>query len=98
MADKIIALEELPGPYQAVFQRLMRMVPNRDKNDKNLQRLIIFRLRVDGEAATSEYLIRKIREVIQCAYTGSLYDYLKNDLKEKDCRMPPGGPDPPDVA
>jgi len=98
MADKIITLEDRPGPYQAVFQRLMRMVPNRDKHDKHLQRLILFRLRVDGEAATSEYLIRKIREVIQCAYTGSLYDYLKNDLKQRECRTPGSGPEPPDVA
>jgi hypothetical protein len=62
------------------------MVPDRDKNDKSLQRLLAFRLRIDGEAALNEYLIRKIRETIKCAYTGSLYDFLKNDLIAKECR------------
>ncbi|MBW2337566.1 MAG: hypothetical protein JRF47_12555 [Deltaproteobacteria bacterium] len=86
MSDKLIALEEQDGPFQNVFQRFMRMVPDRDKNDKSLQRLLAFRLRIDGEAALNEYLIHKIRETIKCAYTGSLYDFLKNDLIEKECR------------
>ena len=85
MSDKLIAIEEQDGPFQNVFQRIMRMVPDRDKNDKNLQRLLAFRLRIDGEAALNEYLIRKIRETIKCAYTGSLDDFLKNDLIEKEC-------------
>ena len=76
------------------------MVPDRDKVDKNLQRLLAFRLRVDGEAALSEYLIRKIRETIKCAYTGSLYDFLKDDLIEKECVPDKGEPDagPPGAA
>lgn len=86
MSDKLIALEEQEGPFRNVFQRFMRMVPDRDKNDKNLQRLLAFRLRIDGEAALNEYLIHKIRETIKCAYTGSLYDFLKNDLIAKECR------------
>ena len=86
MSDKLIALEEQDGPFRNVFQRFMRMVPDRDKNDKNLQRLLVFRLRIDGEAALNEYLIRKIRETIKCAYTGSLYDFLKNDPIAKECR------------
>jgi hypothetical protein len=85
MSDKIISLEEQDGPFKNVFQRIMRMVPDRDKNDKNLQRLLAFRLKIDGEAALSEFLIRKIRETIKCAYTGSLYDFLKNDIIEKEC-------------
>ena len=86
MADKLITIEEQDGPFQNVFQRIMRMVPDRDKKDKNLQRLLAFRLKIDGEAALSEFLIRKIRETIRCAYTGSLYDFLKDDLIEKECR------------
>ena len=85
MSDKIITLEEQSGPFQAVFRRIMRMVPDRDKNDKNLQRLLAFRLKIDGEAVLSEFLIRKIRETIKCAYTGSLYEFLKDDLIEKEC-------------
>ena len=86
MSDKLISLEEQGGPFQAVFQRVMRMVPDRDKNDKNLQRLLAFRLKLDGEAVLNEFLIRKIRETIKCAYTGSLYEFLKDDLIEKECR------------
>ena len=94
MSDKLITIEAQDGPFQAVFQRIMRMVPDRDKDDKNLQRLLAFRLRIDGEAALSEYLIRKIRETIKCAYTGKLYDFLKDDLIEKGCRSEAEEPDP----
>ena len=86
MSDKLITIEEQSGPFQTVFRRIMRMVPDRDKNDKNLQRLLAFRLKIDGEAVLSEFLIRKIRETIKCAYTGSLYEFLKDDLIEKECR------------
>ena len=94
MSDKLITIEEQDGPFKTVLQRIMRMVPERDKNDKNLQRLLAFRLRIDGEAALSEYLIRKIRETIKCAYTGKLYDFLKDDLIEKGCRSESEEPDP----
>jgi hypothetical protein len=98
MSDKVIAIEEKDGPFQLMLQRVMRMVPDRDKKDKNLQRLLAFRLRIDGEAALSEYLIRKIREVIRCAYTGSLYDFLKDDGIEKKCGFDEGDPEPPGAA
>ena len=98
MTDKLISIEEKDGPFQIVFQRIMRMVPDRDRNDKNLQRLLAFRLKIDGEAALSEYLIRKIREVIKCAYTGSLYDFLKDDTIEKECGVDEGDTEPPGAA
>ena len=68
-----------------ILQRVLRMVPDRDRNDKKLQRLIAFRLKIDGEAAISEYLLKKIREAIRCSYSGSLYDYLKDDLEAREC-------------
>ncbi|MBW1841201.1 MAG: hypothetical protein JRF27_07290 [Deltaproteobacteria bacterium] len=98
MPEKIIAIEELAGPFRLIFQRIMRMVPDRDKEDKKLQRLIAFRLKVDGEDATKIYLIKKIREIIQCSYKGSLYDYLKDDLQQKRCSVEDENPDPPEVA
>ena len=101
MPGDIIHIEEQEGPFLDILQRVMRMVPEKDRTDGNLQRLIAFRLRLDGEVATREYLLEKIREVIQCAYTGCLYDYLKNDLEEKACKPEkddPSLPDPPDVA
>ncbi len=94
MPEKVIAIEKLDGPYQNIFLKTMRMVPDRDKNDKNLQRLIAFRLRTDGEAATREYLINKIRDTIQCGYTGSFYNFLKDDLKLKECDFQDETPDP----
>jgi hypothetical protein len=98
MADKLITLEEQNGPFQAVFQRIMRMVPDRDKNDKNLQRLIAFRLKIDGETALNEYLVRKIRERIKCNNTGNLYDFLKDDSIRKDCVSDEDNTHPPGVA
>ena len=100
MSNKLVTIEDLDGPYQPIFQRIMRMVPDRDKNDKNLQRLLAFRLRIDGEAALNEYLIRKIRETIKCAYTGKLYDFLKDDMIEKTCTKEEEktNPEPPGAA
>ena len=96
MSDKIFSIEETEGPFQTTIQRVMRMIPDRD--DKKLQRLIAFRLKLDGEAAISEYLIKKIRDAIKCAYTGSLYDFLKDDLQQKECGETDVDPEPPGAA
>ena len=85
MAHKIIILEDQEGPFQVMLQRVIRMVPDKDKSDKKLKRLLAFRLKIDGEAATSEYLIRKIREIILCSYTGSFYVFIKNDAVKREC-------------
>ena len=98
MSDKVIAIEEMEGPFQATLQRIMRMVPDRDRGDKNLQRLLAFRLKLDGEAALSEYLMKKIRDTIKCAYAGSLYDFLRDDLKQKDCESDDNDSAPSGVA
>jgi hypothetical protein len=82
---QIIAIEDLEGPFQDELQRIMRIIPEKDKDDKQLQRLIAFRLKLDGEAVTREYLVKKIEEIIQCNYAGRLYEFLKDDLKEKEC-------------
>ena len=96
--DKVISIESVEGPHQLILKRIWRMVPDRDRDDVELKRLLAFRVRVDGEAATSEYLMRKIRDMIQCAYNGRLYDFLKND--DAASRCPPGPPskDPPEIA
>lgn len=98
MADNIISIDEHEGPFQKIFQRVMRIVPDRDKHDKKLQRLVAFRLKIDGEAAISEYLIKKIKEAIKCSYNGSLYDYLKDDVESKECEDPKLDDTPPGVA
>jgi hypothetical protein len=98
MTDKIIAIEQQEGPFQMAFQRVMRMVPEGDKQDKKLQRLIAFRLRIDGEAKLSEYLLKKIKTAINCSYSGSMYDYLKDDIIAKECEGPDADEPPPGVA
>ena len=96
--DKIISIESVEGPYQLMYKRIWRMVPDRDKDDLELKRLLAFRVRVDGEAATSEYLMRKIRDMIQCAYKGRLYDFLKSDAIEAGCLPTAPSTDPPEIA
>jgi hypothetical protein len=98
MTDNIIAIEQQEGPFQMAFQRIMRMVPERDKQDKKLQRLIAFRLRIDGEAKLSEYLLKQIKTAIKCSYSGSMYDYLKDDIIAKECEGPNADEPPPGVA
>ena len=98
MPEKVIALEELVGPFQQILQRVMRLVPDRDRNDKKLQRLIAFRLKIDGESATSEYLAGRVREANRRVYTGSLYSFLKDDLINKERVVEDGHTDPPEVA
>ena len=98
MADKIISIEQQDGPFQQSFQRVMRMVPDRDKQDKKLQRLIAFRLKIDGEATLSEYLIKKIKTAIKCSYSGSMYDYLKDDMAANECEDSDTEEPPPGAA
>jgi len=80
MTKKIIEIEEREGPFQAMFQRVMKMVPQQDREDKNLQRLIAFRMEIDGENTTVQYLKNKIQEARESAHKGSLYDFLKDSL------------------
>ena len=94
MLDNVIAIEKFAGLFKKIFQNVMRMVPDRDKNDINLHRLIAFRLRIDGEAATREYLIGKIRDIIQCGYVGNFYDFIKDDHEEQECDLDHDEPDP----
>ncbi len=80
-----------------LLQNVMRMVPDRDKSDVALQRLIAFRLRIDGESATREFLMRKIRDMIQCAFKGRLYDFV-TDQAAADNPNHTIYPEPPDTA
>ena len=86
MSSKLIAFEKQIGPFQLILRRVMRMVPDKDINDERLWRLVAFRLRTDGEAATSEFIVRKIRDAVQCAYTGSFYEFLKDDTLDNACQ------------
>ncbi|MCP4746369.1 MAG: hypothetical protein GY874_09555 [Desulfobacteraceae bacterium] len=95
---KVITLEGKDGPYQILLHSVMQIVPDRDKNDIDLQRLIAFRLRTDGESATREYLMRKIRDMIQCAYKGRLFDFVKDSKNSSICGFNDSSSRPPDIA
>jgi hypothetical protein len=96
--DNIITIEDDSGPYRLVLHNVMRMVPDKDKSDIALKRLLAFRLRTDGEGATRDYLMHQIRTMIQCAYTGRLYDFLKNDQQSRTCPPVDILHEPPDSA
>ncbi len=94
MDTKLITIEKRTGPFRAVFQRVMRMVPDRDKGDKRLQRMLAFRLINDGEAETTAYLIRNIRHFIRQPKPISFYDFLRDGRVDEfpPIRPPNGGP------
>ena len=94
MTDKIIAIEDIKGPLRKTLADLMMLVPKEQQKDKNLQRLIAFRLKLDGEELTRDYLVRHIDFAQQCGYTGSLFEFLKDDHEEKLVSFP--SYDPPD--
>jgi len=98
MTADIINIEDRDEALHAILERVMLLVPEKDKQDLNLQRIIAFRLKLDGEPETRAYLAKKIEETIQCAYTGSLYEFLKDDIQEKKCVSKKKEPDPPNIA
>jgi hypothetical protein len=100
MNHKVIPVETSRSIPQFVLQRVLRMVPDRDKNDRRLRRLLAFRVEHDGEAATCEYLMRHIRNYIRRPGPRSFYDFLIQphgsdpEFGENDGR----DPDPPGAA
>lgn len=96
--DRVYFLEKDAGPYEMLLRDVLRMVPDRDKNDAALQRLLAFRLRIDGESATREYLMRKIRDMIQCSFKGTLYEFLKDDKASGTCSPSDIASTPPSIA
>jgi len=100
MNRKIITVESRRSPALLVLQRVMRMVPDRDKGDKRLQRLLVFRLQHDGEAATCEYLMRHIRRYIRRPEPCRFYDFLiqGEDRDQGTNRWAGRDPEPPGAA
>jgi hypothetical protein len=96
-AEKIFLIESANGPYKLLLHNVMRMVPDRDKSDVALQRLVAFRLRIDGESATREFLMQNIRDMIQSAFKGRLYDFLTDQAVSKPFPRYKI-PEPPDSA
>jgi len=98
MGSKIITVENRSGAFQMIFKRVMRMVPDRDKDDKRLQRLLAFRVQSDGEAATCEYLMRHIRDYVRHPSPKNFYEYLRASETTRLAPTPAGDADPPGAA
>lgn len=100
MKRNLITVESRRGAVMLILQRVMRMVPDRDKGDKRLQRLLAFRLQHDGEAATCEYLVRHIQRYIRHSANSRFYDFLvqaqESDPAPNDWNG--RGPEPPGAA
>ena len=97
-SKKIISIEDSSGEHQTQLHQVLRIVPPKDREDIALKRLVSFRLRIDGEGPTRDYLIHQIRNMTQCAYTGRLYDFLKDDHQLQECGLSESSDNPPDSA
>lgn len=95
MAAELISIEEVLGTDTRMLMRLMRLVPDKDKEDDCLRRLVAFRLLKDGEKRTQAFLLAKIRKMIQSAYPGRLYDFIRDDSR-RGLSNPTN--DPPEIA
>ncbi len=85
MKKDLIDIDNLPGEEQDRLDQLMVLAPPADRDDVRLRRLLLFRLRLDGFPTTRSYLVEKTRSADRCRFSGSLYDYLKDDVEEKAC-------------
>jgi hypothetical protein len=95
MPSKIIFPEGIEGPFHDAFNKLMELIPDEQRSDQKLQRLIAFRLKLDGEDLTRAYILNKIEHAEECRYAGNLYDFMKDDKIELSWGL--DGSDPPDL-
>jgi hypothetical protein len=86
MSDKIVSLEKRDAALQKDLERLVQILPARHQEDGDLRHLIAFRLKLDGFTPTRSYIVRKIREMNACGFSGRMFDYLKDDQAENACR------------
>ena len=95
MPSNIIFPEGIEGPHHDAFIKLMALLPEEQRSDIKLQRLIAFRLKLDGEDLARAYILNKIEHAEACQYEGNLYDFMKDDKIEASCGL--DGSDPPDM-
>jgi len=86
MSADIIPIEEHPAMRSEDLKKLLLLVPPKQRDDIDLQRLILFRLKLDGLDSTRAYLVEKFRAADSCGFSGRLYDYLKDDTAENNCK------------
>jgi len=98
MHAKIIAIEESSGPRRQMLERIVRMVPDKDRGDKNLLRLLAFRVQSQGESATAEFIMQAMREKIRRGFNGGLFAFLMANARQPNPSSTPVANDPPDIA
>ena len=76
MTSKVIFPEDMFGEGSRSFERLMELVPPKDRPDIKLQRFLVFRMKIDGEVATRAFLLEGIANARESAFDGTLYEYL----------------------
>jgi hypothetical protein len=76
MTEKIIFPEEMVGEDSRPFQRLMALVPDKDRADIKLKRFLVFRMKIDGEEPTRDLLIKGIEQAGESDFNGTLYEFL----------------------
>jgi len=89
MGEKLYSIEDVSGPEQDNLEKLLLLVPPKQRQDLQLRRLLLFRLLIDGFQATRSYLVDRTRAADRCGYSGRIYDYLKDDDIERSCPMDP---------
>jgi hypothetical protein len=94
MTGEIIDLEDINEAARVDLKKLLLLIPPEQREDLELKRLLLFRLQLDGLHSTRAYLVEKTREADRCGYTGSMYDYLKDDHQARVCRAETLDPSP----
>jgi len=89
MGEKLYSIEDVSGPEQDNLEKLLLLVPPKQRQDLQLRRLLLFRLLIDGFQTTRSYLVDRTRAADRCGYSGRIYDYLKDDDIERSCPMDP---------
>lgn len=86
MTGKVFNLEStLTGGNKKAFDRLVGMFGRSDQKDHDLQKLIAFRLKLDGEEVTRTYLLKKMNLARECGFSGRFFDFIKDDRELKRC-------------
>ncbi len=93
MDNKVIEIKSSSDGSNKVVDELLKMLPENQRGDERLKRLIAFRLKLDGEGPTRDYLYRKMKHITACGFTGDLYDFLKDASQEEACGLETPGPE-----
>lgn len=86
MTDKLISIDDSLVDQTADLQKLMKLVDPHQREDRDLARLLLVRLKLDGIERTRDYLVQKTRAADRCGFQGRLYHYLKDNAEERTCR------------